>query len=251
MEKLYLTIDQGNSTAKMSLRSDDAVIASAVAEKVTPDAVAAFTGGRRLNGIIIASVAGYDAGLAESLRTVADNVIELTPFTPVPIGIDYTSQSTLGVDRIAAAVGACAIFPGRDIAVVDAGTAITIDYVDASGRFRGGNIAPGLDMQLQALHRFTARLPLVTAPAAPGGNPAVYGTDTPEAILSGCLMSMAGAVEYFRANAAPGANAMAVVVTGGNGPHIIPYLSHREDVVAEPHLVDNGLYRILRYNENI
>lgn len=251
MEKLYLTIDQGNSTAKMSLRHDDAVIGTAVTEKVTPDAVSALAQGRRLKGIIIASVAGYDSGLAESLRTLADNVIELTPYTPVPIEIDYVSRSTLGVDRIAAAVGACGIFPGRDIVVVDAGSAITIDYVDASGRFRGGNIAPGLDMQLQALHRFTARLPLVATPSAIGENPAVYGTDTPSAILSGCLMSMAGAVEYFRANATPGATDMAVAVTGGNGALLIPYLSHRDSVESEPHLVDNGLYRILRYNENI
>ncbi|MDE6484472.1 MAG: type III pantothenate kinase [Duncaniella sp.] len=250
MEKLYLTIDHGNSVAKMSLRRDDTLIASAAAEEVTPEAVSDFVGGRRLAGIIMASVAGYDSTLAESLRPLAGMVMELTPFTPVPIGIDYASRSTLGVDRIAAAVGAAAIFPRRDTVVVDAGTAITIDYLDASGTFRGGNIAPGLDMQLQALHRFTARLPLVASPAEVQSSPAVYGTDTPSAILSGCLLSMAGAVDYFRRHAAGRDADMAVVLTGGNGRLLAPYLSHCNPV-TEPHLVDNGLYRILRYNENI
>lgn len=248
MEKLYLTIDHGNSVAKMSLRSDEAFIARTAIDKVTPEAVTSFTAGRRLAGIIMASVAGYDTSLAEQLRPLADAVIELTPFTPVPIGIDYASRATLGVDRIAAAAGAAEIFPGRDTVVVDAGTAITIDYLDATGTFRGGNIAPGLDMQLQALHRFTARLPLVAAPAEDREEPAVYGTDTPSAILSGCLLAMAGAVDYFRRHAA--GDDMAVVLTGGNGHLLAPYLSHCHPV-TEPHLVDNGLYRILRYNENI
>ncbi|MDE5829838.1 MAG: type III pantothenate kinase [Duncaniella sp.] len=250
MKKLYLTIDHGNSVAKMSLRNgDNCVVATQTAPAVTAEVVSAFTGGRRMAGIIMASVAGYDTALADSLRPLADLVIEMTPFTPVPIAVDYASRSTLGVDRIAAAVGAADLLPHRDAVVVDAGTAITIDYLDSRGTFLGGNIAPGLDMQLQSLHRFTARLPLVTAPSEPVTPPAIYGTDTPSAILTGCLLSMAGAVDYFRSHVAAGSDA-AVVLTGGRGHLLAPYLSHCH-VVTEPHLVDNGLYRILRYNENI
>ena len=60
-------------------------------------------------------------------------------------------------------------FPGKDILVIDAGTCITYEFIDAAGRYHGGNISPGVQMRFRALHEFTGRLPLVlrggTAPA--------------------------------------------------------------------------------------
>ena len=64
-------------------------------------------------------------------------------------------------DRMAAVVGANEQFPGRDILVIDAGTCITYEFVDAAARYHGGNISPVLQMRFKALHQFTGRLPMV------------------------------------------------------------------------------------------
>ncbi len=249
MEKLYLTIDHGNSSAKLSLHIGDKPVATSTVGRPTADAVRDLTGGRDLAGIILGSVAGYDSDLIPSLASMAPVVIELTPDTPLPIGIDYDSKATLGVDRIAAAAAAAEIFPGQDVIVVDAGTAVTVDHVDSTGTFRGGNIAPGLSLQLDSLHSHTARLPQVNIPRHPSPHPRLTGTDTPSAILAGCLTGIAGAVEYVARRIVPG-SLPAVVVTGGNSRLIAPYLADL-NAVTQPDLVDKGLYRILRYNENI
>lgn len=60
--------------------------------------------------------------------------------------------------------------------LIDAGTAITYDFIEASGIYQGGNIAPGLEMRLKALHHFTGKLPLVSKT---GDTPLLgYNTET-------------------------------------------------------------------------
>ena len=104
-------------------------------------------------------------------------VYNLTEQLPLPIAVDY-DRARLGNDRIASAVGAHDAFPGRNILVVDAGTAITLDLVDANGTFRGGNIALGIRSRLRALHDYTSRLPLVDLE----GDTPLIGKTTDEAI---------------------------------------------------------------------
>ncbi|MCA8925772.1 MAG: type III pantothenate kinase, partial [Planctomycetes bacterium] len=92
-----------------------------------------------------------------------------------PIALDVATPQTVGADRIANALWAARARPGEATIVVDLGTAITFEVVDAAGVFRGGAIAPGLRTQARALHTGTALLPEVTLDAAP---PAL-GRDTP------------------------------------------------------------------------
>ncbi|MBK6903040.1 MAG: type III pantothenate kinase [Saprospirales bacterium] len=78
----------------------------------------------------------------------------------------------MGKDRLAAAVGAWSFFPGKTCLVIDAGTCITSDVLSEDGIFKGGNISPGIDMRLKAMHTFTARLPLVgRGTTEPGSEP--------------------------------------------------------------------------------
>ena len=97
---------------------------------------------------------------------------------------------------MAAVVGACEQFPGRDLLVIDAGTCITYEFVDAAGRYHGGNISPGMQMRFQALHRFTSRLPLVQRE----GRQLSMGKDTDSAIRAGVLRGMEYEISgYIRA----------------------------------------------------
>ncbi len=100
----------------------------------------------------------------------------------------YERPEQLGADRWAALVGARALHDGACL-VVCAGTATTVDVLDAEGNFQGGLILPGLDLMLTALASNTAQLPLAE------GRFAGLPRNTMDAIVSGCLHAQAGAVE--------------------------------------------------------
>ena len=105
---------------------------------------------------IFSTVIDKDDELVAYLERNLRNLVSL------PIKVRYKTPETLGRDRLAAAVGANYLQPGKDLLVIDAGTAITYELVDASGSYLGGNISPGMTTRFRALNQFTKKLPLVT-----------------------------------------------------------------------------------------
>jgi type III pantothenate kinase len=173
---------------------------------------------------------------------VCTHVIELTVNTPMPISINYRTPNTLGVDRIAAAVGAHALMGNSncDILVADIGTAITYDVVTADNCYRGGNIAPGIYMRLKALNCFTARLPQIEPEE---GDTPMWGYDTETALRSGAINGVVAELEYYYSQL--NKNAVAVL-TGGGAKLVSDRLSFKPIVV--PSLVHIGLNSIIQYN---
>jgi len=131
----------------------------------------------------------------------------------LPMKVDHPER--VGMDRLLNAVAARSA--GKIPAIiVDAGTAITVDYVDEAGAFCGGAILPGLRMMGEALHKFTAQLPLIEPPTAV---PAVPGKSTQEAIEAGMYWAAVGGVravvtklEGFAVH-----DDLVLYVTGGDG----------------------------------
>lgn len=111
---------------------------------------------------------------------------------PVPFAHALRDASTVGQDRVLCALGAF-VRAEQACIIVDAGTAITVDFVDGEGVFHGGIIAPGLGMMLASLHARTAQLPAVRFELPdPGLGP--FGKDTQHAMLLGVLAAARGAV---------------------------------------------------------
>lgn len=81
--------------------------------------------------------------------------------TPIPIENLYETKHSLGYDRLAACIGANDIFPNSNILVIDAGTAITYDFVNNQNQYCGGAISLGLEMRYKALNHYTSKLPLL------------------------------------------------------------------------------------------
>lgn len=240
----YLTIDQGNSEAKIALWDDEELVDFRMEPRLTPAKVAAFTGDRRLDGAIYCSVTREDTEIMRHLRHNSRKAMRLNPDTSIPLRIDYRTPSTLGADRVAAAVGAWSDFKGQSILVVDAGTAVTYDYVDPEGVYRGGNIAPGISMGLRALHEFTSRLPLVPFPEdMPALCSEMMGRDTRTAIALGVVHSVLAQIDYYRKRL-PGGTV--TVLGGGCGHHLASVCDFKAYV--DEHLVSKGLNRILLYN---
>jgi len=144
----------------------------------------------------------------------------------------YDEPGQLGVDRWAALVAARARHAG-DSLVVMAGTATTIDRLDASGGFRGGMILPGLELMKRSLATGTAGLPF--APGAYRDEP----RSTPDAIESGCLAAQAGAIERAHRRLPGGSPCF---LSGGGARALAPLLAFTVQEVE--HLVLEGVLRL-------
>jgi type III pantothenate kinase len=130
-----------------------------------------------------------------------------------PIEIDVDEPGSLGADRAVNAIAAHAKYPG-DLIVVDFGTATTFDVVDFNGAYKGGIIAPGINLSLDALVNNTAKLPRIAIESPHGDG--VIGRNTEDQMLIGVFWGyvamMEGLIARLRAEIGRPAK---VVATGG------------------------------------
>jgi len=132
----------------------------------------------------------------------------------VPVGRQLDPEAMVGDDRLLNAAGAFEVLQQACV-VVDAGTAITIDFIDGAGTFHGGAIAPGAGMMLKALHEHTAQLPETTV-AKPIE---AIGHNTIEAMRSGMYHGLRGMVRELVEQYAEEAGVYPMIVaTGGDAP---------------------------------
>ena len=132
---------------------------------------------------------------------------------PIPIGRQLDPETITGVDRLLNAAAAYASMKQACV-VVDAGTAITVDFVDGDGTFHGGAIAPGAQMQLDALHRHTDALPELTFRAPDSAD---FGRSTADAMMTGVFHGIRGMVWRLVEHYAQAYGAYPpVVATGGD-----------------------------------
>lgn len=130
--------------------------------------------------------------LAGWLRERADSVRILRSHRELPIKVEVEVPDKVGIDRLLNAVAANVRRQEHVAAIlIDAGSAVTVDYVDGNGVFRGGAILPGFGLMARALHNYTALLPEVMFDE----NAQPPGTSTTEAIQAGVLNSVVGGVE--------------------------------------------------------
>lgn len=241
-----LTVDQGNSSAKAVVWLGDNPVSSLRVFDVSIEALLPVISEGELDGCVYCNVGHSDAKFLETLRRLVDgNLIVLTPSTPLPIRVEYGSRRSLGADRVAAAAGAAALFPGEGALVVDAGTAVTVDVLDAAPAFLGGNIAPGMSLRFSSLHDFTSRLPLVD----PDGPVPDFGSDTTTAIRAGVVGGMVAEIADAFGVARRDFGCARIVITGNDAPALLPHLLKRDlPVVHCPNLVGLGLLSVFRHN---
>lgn len=236
-----ITIDQGNSATKVALWCVGDMVATMRYDVLREDDVKHLAISYGLDVAMLSSVARMDTSVVNAINDLCSKVYILNHKTKLPIVNDYTSPETLGCDRIAAAVGAKAIFPDRTILVVDFGTAVTYDVVTEQGHYIGGNIAPGLKMRIDSLHHYTAKLPQV----AMVGDCPLWGINTDTAIRAGVVNGIVGELTYYYSQLPENS---VVLCTGGDAEFIARKVDF--EIIVEPNLVDIGLNSILLYNEN-
>ena len=240
-----LVLDVGNTATKAGCFADGQL--QETVANLTPATARALVQRWQPQHLLIASVAAPAADWAAELQPlVSGRALAFAPgTTAVPLANAYATPATLGADRLAAAVGAAGLWPGRAVLVVDAGTALKLDLVTADGTYHGGSIAPGLVMRLRALHTFTGRLPLLPLPG-PDATVALVGGSTEGSVLSGVVNGTGAELNGLLAQHRAQQPGLVVLLTGGDATFLAPRLVGRIFVV--PELVLLGLYRILAYN---
>ncbi len=142
----------------------------------------------------------------------------------------YAQPAQLGADRWASLVAArrrsvtADVFPPACV-VVNAGTAVTIDSLDGDGVFRGGLILPGMRLMLQALAENTSGL------KAPPGEFREFPDNTADALYSGAMQAICGAIEQMRRQIDTDPAQVRVYLAGGAAAEIGPHLNPPVEVV--------------------
>lgn len=162
--------------------------------------------------------------LRNALDTAFPNKFHFITYRDYP-WLDFSAYSveTLGADRIANAAAAFEIANGSPVMVIDCGTAINTEIIDATGHFLGGIILPGRAMCRQALTEHTAQLPRIPLDSAP---PPLFGHTTAEAMQAGINSIIAGglAAHLEKIRTRPNLIGCRFLLTGGDAAFFIPLL---------------------------
>jgi len=237
---MILAIDAGNTRVKWGLHDGKAFAQEGWSAVDDPQALKQQL--MRLpepERIVVANVAG--AAVGEALRALLggrEAEIRWVAGRRSQCGVTslYEDPSQLGPDRWAAIIGArqrCS----DAILVANAGTALTVDALSPAGEFLGGIIVPGFELMHEALASNTARL------SAQKGRFLDFPRATPDAITTGAIQAMCGAIDRMRMHmTAAGHGEPLLLVGGGTAPLIAQHLARPVQVVEK--LVLEGLVRI-------
>ncbi|RVU32999.1 type III pantothenate kinase [Rheinheimera riviphila] len=223
-----LLLDIGNSRTKAVLHQDGRFT-------LLPDHFATSIQQYDISAVFCASVARDEriAAVREEtgLQHVAWRIVH-SEATKSGLRSQYTEPHLLGVDRWLAMLGAIKLWPAQSLMVVDAGTALTLDWVDESGQHLGGWIIPGFRLQQQAVIGQTAKVFNNSMQHAQ----VALGTDTSSCLQNGCLSAAVAVIlQGFSLQ-----TATKVVLTGGDANLLMPHLTQLDPQV-EPLLIFRGL----------
>jgi type III pantothenate kinase len=195
----------------------------------------------KIQASIISSVINHQDDFDNDLAATS-KLVRFNHETPLPIVLNYDTPQTLGLDRIANAVGIAAQSKGNNVLSIDIGTCIKYDLVDTENTYQGGGISPGYQMRFKALNTFTQKLPLIEQQKIQHH----VGKNTEQSILSGVYNGMHHEIEGMIQGYSKQYSGLQIVVTGGDAHHF--ELDTKNAIFADAFLTLRGLNLILQHN---
>jgi len=244
-----LVIDIGNTYTKVAVFKQDELLHAEQYQNVDTGIINNFLKEYRVTSAIISSVKKENAGW-QTLLAEKTPLIYFNPGMTKGIINHYLTPETLGLDRLAAVIGARYLFPGKNSLIIDGGTCITYDWVDASGDYFGGSISPGLNMRYKALNNYTAGLPLISADETFTGK---YGNDTTSAIHSGVQNGIKYELTGFIESHKKDGQELNILLSGGDSIFFDTLLKNSifaPYIKIEPYLVLKGLNAAIQNNND-
>jgi type III pantothenate kinase len=196
----------------------------------------------KIKSMVVASVGNMD----ESAFLAFENSVKIyfiSHESKFPFQNLYTTPKTLGIDRMVLAAGAVMQFPSQNRLVIDAGTCITYDFIDADNNYLGGSISPGIRLRYESLHHFTAKLPLLTKSYPKN----TIGNSTPESmhsgVVTGVIHEMDGFIEEYKTQYAK----FIIILTGGDAEFLAKRL--KNTIFANSNFLLESLNQTFQYNQ--
>ena len=240
---MNLAADIGNTLIKIGLFDGDVLDKNfSFSHLSSKDIAALLNKFPAINNAIISGVSGQRHNHQKSFGKI-QRVIFLNAQTKLPFINRYRTPATLGTDRLAIVAGAMKYFRGKNVLAISAGTCITYDFISDKNIYSGGSISPGLRMRLQALHHFTARLPLVNLKPAKK----ITGASTADSILSGVINGITFEMDGFINEYKMKFPDIKIILTGGDANFFARHF--KSSIFAAPHLSLTGLNEILNHND--
>src|SRR5450759_3790632 len=212
---MNLIVDIGNTSTKLAVFEDNIKLSQSRISELSCEELEKELRGIKAQKAIVSSVKEIPPFLFELFLSNIPCVHILSHNSSLPCKIEYDTPETLGPDRIAAVAGAFSMFTGGEVLVIDAGTALTFDFLSAN-IYKGGNISPGLKMRFKALNKFTDKLPLVSADK----NFTFPGRNTTDAITAGVITGITYEInEYIRTFEKKHTD-FKIILTGGDSGYL-------------------------------
>lgn len=241
---MNLILDFGNTHKKIALFKAGELQLLKNHKSITKDLITRFIDTHPgITAAILSSVVEHPDDIPDYLGKKL-TFINLDEHTPVPIRNRYETQSSLGKDRLAAAVAGASKFPGENVLVICAGTALTFDFVNDHGEYLGGSISPGMQMRFNALHTFTDKLPLLSY----RNLTELTGANTEMSIASGVINGIVAEIEGIAHQYLAKYPGLHIILSGGDLNYFVNRL--KISIFALPNIVIHGLQQILAFNVN-
>ena len=191
---MILVIDVGNSRIKAAVFEDTMILEIFIFTKIElkkniENILKKF---QKVSDLVISSVGDVEKQSFLAFETQL-NVNFITNNDSFPFLNKYSTPQTLGIDRMVLATGAVLQFPNQNRLVIDAGTCVTYDFIDAENNYLGGAITPGLRLRYESLHNYTAKLPLLTLERPKS----IIGNSTSDSIHSGVVNGLVFEIDGF------------------------------------------------------
>lgn len=246
---MKLLLDLGNSRLKWAFWDGHSLSGEGAAQRRLAEDFSCLSALPPPQQVVVCSVAGAATDAVLSRRVQQDWHLNPLFLASQPRAADvingYEAPASLGVDRWLALLGARALVPGAAV-VIDAGTALTIDALDAGGRHLGGLIVPGIALMRRSLQLGTSGIDEGEWTAAPGEM--LLGRNTAAGVARGTVLAAAACcARVVRELAVDGRPEC--LLSGGDAPLLLPLLAAEAGIGAcrhEPHLVFKGMVRQLQ-----
>ncbi len=242
---MQLVIDIGNTFYKLYVFSNDEITKTYKTENTVHAEnfiIDVIQNKYKISRCIVSSVRSFDNSVHRLVKKQF-NTLDFSRNLHLPLKISYKTPESLGNDRLAAVCGAIKVFPGENIFIIDAGTAITYDMVEAGENYIGGNISPGINIRFRALHNFTGKLPLLNIDTKKMD---LFGTTTNDAILfgvqRGIIYELSGYIKELKHQYKD----LKIILTGGDS--FFFENSFKNDIFVIENLTAIGLKKILELN---
>lgn len=238
MDEIYFIIDAGNTRIKCAFYKGDSLIDFAFFTNSEIDNLLDFSQLFTYNSCLISSVLSSEDNL-KFFSTIKKKIF--LSQAKIPLEISYKNKESLGSDRIANAVAAKCKSNSNTL-VIDVGTCIKFDFVDASEIYHGGSISPGIALRYKSLNDYTGNLPLLNSKE----KSAILGDDTISCIESGVLNGIQGEINHFINYYSEQYQDLTIFVTGGD--YLYFDYSSKNGIFADEKLTLYGLLQILKAN---